>query len=122
MTAKQSLTLLIVAPCFFGVVFLGMTWDTLRVLPKRTNEDHLSAQVIEGKHVWQSRNCNDCHTILGIGGYYAPDLTKAYSTRGPAYIKAMLKDSETMTRGRRQMPNLSLSDSRLQRWSRSWIG
>ncbi len=31
-----------------------------------------------------------CHTILGEGAYYAPELTKVYERRGEGYIKAAL--------------------------------
>ena len=31
-----------------------------------------------GKLAEQAKNCMDCHTLLGNGGYYAPDLTKAW--------------------------------------------
>ncbi|OIP53372.1 MAG: cytochrome C [Helicobacteraceae bacterium CG2_30_36_10] len=31
-----------------------------------------------GKLGSQAKNCMDCHTLLGNGGYYAPDLTKAW--------------------------------------------
>lgn len=34
--------------------------------------------IVKGKLVIQSRNCMDCHTLLGNGAYYAPDLTKAW--------------------------------------------
>ncbi|MGQ9834912.1 MAG: c-type cytochrome [Thermoanaerobaculaceae bacterium] len=35
-----------------------------------------------GKRAFEKYNCNDCHTILGFGGYYAPDLTRAYQRLG----------------------------------------
>jgi nitric oxide reductase subunit C len=31
-----------------------------------------------GKLTSQSKNCMNCHTLLGNGAYYAPDLTKAW--------------------------------------------
>jgi nitric oxide reductase subunit C len=31
-----------------------------------------------------------CHTIMGEGGYYAPELTKVVERRGEGYIKAVL--------------------------------
>jgi nitric oxide reductase subunit C len=38
-----------------------------------------AAKLIErGKLVIQTRACLDCHTIFGIGAYYAPDLTKSW--------------------------------------------
>jgi len=32
-----------------------------------------------------------CHTILGEGGYYAPELTKVIDRRGEGYVKAVLQ-------------------------------
>ncbi len=38
-----------------------------------------------GKLTSQTKNCMNCHTLLGNGGYYAPDLTKAWID--PAWSK-----------------------------------
>ena len=78
-------TTLVIATLLSAIVFLGMTVDTLRRMPARTHSNQLSERVIEGKWLWQRYDCNDCHTILGIGGYYAPDVTKSYSIRGEAW-------------------------------------
>lgn len=43
-----------------------------------------------GKQVFQSYNCMDCHTIVGNGAYFAPDLTKIYEQVGPAWLMAYL--------------------------------
>jgi nitric oxide reductase subunit C len=32
-----------------------------------------------------------CHTILGEGAYYAPELTKVIERRGEGYVKAVLQ-------------------------------
>ena len=37
-----------------------------------------SALLHLGKLGSQAKNCMDCHTLLGNGAYYAPDLTKAW--------------------------------------------
>ena len=74
-------------------VFIWLTIDTHTTIPKRTNTDQLTDEVVLGKRVWHKHNCNDCHTILGIGGYYSPDVTKAYSTRGEILAKSILKKS-----------------------------
>jgi nitric oxide reductase subunit C len=73
-------------------------------------EVQLSEAVARGKWVWQSHNCNDCHTILGIGGYYAPDVTKVMSTRDPGWMSRFLKDPAAVWPNKRQMPRLKLSD------------
>lgn len=73
-----------------------------------------------GKLTVQSKNCMNCHTLLGNGAYYAPDLTKAWLD--PAWINEdhreelmvdFLKDpaanARTFGTGRR-MPNLGITD------------
>lgn len=96
-----------------AIVFLGMTVDTMRKMPARTHSDQISAQVVEGKRLWQHYDCNDCHTILGIGGYYAPDVTKSYSVRGEAWLRQFLKNPPAMHPTGRQMPNLRLADAEI---------
>ncbi len=72
-------------------VFLGLSWHSLSVeVPKKTHEENLTPQVVEGKQLWEENNCMGCHTILGEGAYYAPELTKVVERRGEAYIKAAL--------------------------------
>jgi len=70
---------------------------------------------VQGKRVWHKHNCNDCHTILGIGGYYSPDVTKTYSTRGETWLKAFLRNPESTDPQRRKMPNQNLSDDEIKK-------
>lgn len=73
------------------LIFLGLTWTSLsKEIPQRTHEENLSPQVVAGKHLWEANNCMGCHTILGEGAYYAPELTKVIERRGPEYVKVVL--------------------------------
>ena len=45
---------------------------------------------VQGKRVFQSYNCMGCHTIVGNGAYFGPDLTKLYRKAGPAWLEAFL--------------------------------
>lgn len=45
---------------------------------------------LKGKQVFQAYNCMDCHTIVGNGAYFAPDLTNSYEDNGPAWLLAYL--------------------------------
>ncbi|HNA31110.1 MAG TPA: cytochrome c, partial [Thiobacillaceae bacterium] len=45
---------------------------------KRLSEAEAEALVSKGKLTTQAKNCMECHTLLGNGAYYAPDLTKAW--------------------------------------------
>lgn len=104
---------------FFGVTilswvaFLALTVDSFRQVPAQTNADQLTDQVIEGKHLWDRLNCMGCHTLLGEGGYYAPELTKVYERRGPAFIEAILRDPEGMYPGQRRMVQYDLEDAEI---------
>ncbi len=44
----------------------------------------------DGKRVFQAYGCMGCHTIVGNGAYFAPDLTKEYQNVGPAWLAAFL--------------------------------
>ncbi|MDR0791685.1 MAG: cytochrome c [Chitinophagaceae bacterium] len=86
-------------------VFLVLSWITLaREVPKNTHTEILTPQVVAGKHLWDANNCMGCHTILGEGAYYAPELTKVYERRGEIYIKAVLMSKTPWSpRGRKMV-------------------
>jgi len=74
-----------------------------------------------GKLTIQAKNCMDCHTLLGNGAYYAPDLTKAWldptwETLAPAYggkeyaIAKFLQNPPAMAMHERKMPNLGITE------------
>ncbi len=94
-------------------LFLALTVDTHRQIGSLTNAAQLSSEVIAGKRVWQKYNCNDCHTILGFGSYYAPDMTKVYWRRGVEGIKAVIRNPEKFTTWRK-MPRLPLMDKEIE--------
>jgi len=95
------------------VLFLGLTADTHRQIAALTHVDQLSETVVAGKRVWHKYNCNDCHTILGFGSYYGPDLTKVYWRRGAEGIKAVVRHPERFTTWRK-MPRQHVSDVELE--------
>lgn len=88
---------------------------------KTLTEDEARALVDLGKKTTQAKNCINCHTILGNGAYYAPDLTKAWLDPGwiseasrENLMLAFLKDPpgnpRTYGSGRR-MPRLGITDA-----------
>lgn len=96
----------------FGA-FALLTLDTLAQIPGQTNQENLSPAAIRGKHLWDSSNCMGCHTILGEGAYYAPELTKVYERRGPQFIAAMLRDPEAMYPGQRRMQQYDFTEEQI---------
>lgn len=100
---------------FFFLLFLALTFDTTRDLPKRVHhtQQNLTPDVIRGKHVWEANNCIGCHTLLGEGAYFAPELGNVYKRRGGEFIKIWMKAMPTGAPGRRQMPQFNLSEQEL---------
>lgn len=59
-----------------------------QVTPDQFRFDGYSAN--DGKRIFQSYNCMDCHTVVGNGAYFAPDLTEEYRKVGSAWLAAFL--------------------------------
>ncbi len=79
------------------LIFIGLTIFSLSKGSDQTHQENLSADVVRGKEIWESNNCMGCHTILGEGAYYAPELTKVidrlnlkYNGNGEQVIKSIL--------------------------------
>lgn len=98
---------------FFFLLFLGLTLDTHRKLPDRDNRAALSESAVRGKLIWETNNCLGCHTLLGEGAYFAPELGNVYERRGPEFIKMWMKMQPSGAPGRRQMPQFHLNDQQL---------
>ena len=97
----------------FSAIFLGLTLDTIRRVPEQTKQHNITPQVVQGKHLWEKNNCMGCHTLLGEGAYYAPELTKVYERRGPEFITAMLRDPQAMYPGQRRMVQYHFTDAEM---------
>jgi nitric oxide reductase subunit C len=98
---------------FFFLLFLGLTFDTMQQLPSRDHRENITDSVVRGKHLWETNNCIGCHTLLGEGAYFAPELGNVYARRGGPFIKAWIQAQPTGSPGRRQMPNFNLNDQQL---------
>jgi len=79
------------------LVFILLTVYSLSASNDQTNHENLTDAVVRGKEIWESNNCMGCHTLLGEGAYYAPELTKVvdrlnlkYDGNGEEVIKSIL--------------------------------
>ncbi|MBE0603451.1 MAG: cytochrome c [Deltaproteobacteria bacterium] len=110
MTKKTAFRIFLLGTISSTVLFLGLTWDTHRQVAALSNADKLSDRVVAGKRTFEKYNCNDCHTILGFGGYYAPDLTRAVRRVGEDGIRFRVTSPEkAFERSFRKMPHQGLS-------------
>ena len=90
---------------------------------RKLDAEQAEALVRQGKLTVQAKNCMDCHTLLGNGAYFAPDLTKAWldplwgaaNEREQQMVDFMLDptDKPHNVLGRR-MPNLHLTRDEAQ--------
>ncbi len=87
---------------------------------KKLTESEAYDLVTLGKLTVQSKNCMNCHTMLGNGAYYAPDLTKAWLDPGwgteasreqlmTNFLLDPVGNARTYGSGRR-MPNLNITE------------
>ena len=102
---------------FALLIFLGLTFDTVKQIPERSNEVSMTHSVVAGKALWEKNNCVGCHTILGEGAYYAPELGNVFLRRGASdvatfkgYMKGWMAAQPLDTPHRRKMPQFNLSE------------
>lgn len=107
---------------FFLLVYAGLTAHShYYMVTSSTSGEALSASVERGKHVWEKHSCINCHTILGEGAYFAPELGNVWVRYGGrdnpdaarAGLKAWMKAQPTGVPGRRQMPQFNLTEQEL---------
>ncbi|PCE66181.1 c-type cytochrome [Sediminicola luteus] len=99
------------------LIFIGLTIYSFTETNDQSNEENLSASAIRGKVIWEENNCMGCHTILGEGAYYAPELTKVidrldqkYNGEGEAVIKGILMSEVPWQPNGRKMVAYGMSE------------
>ncbi|MCB2052801.1 MAG: cytochrome c [Geminicoccaceae bacterium] len=117
---------------FFFLVFAGLVAHShFYAISTSIGGVQPDEAVARGKHVWERNSCINCHTILGEGAYFAPELGNVWVRYGGrddpegarealiAWIQAM----PTGIEGRRQMPNFNLTDQELDDLTRffEWV-
>ncbi|MEZ5569459.1 MAG: cytochrome c [Halioglobus sp.] len=107
---------------FFFLVFAALTahshWYMVNV---STDKAGLTESVAHGKDVWEKNSCINCHSIIGEGAYFAPELGNVWTRYGGrenpegarAGIKAWIKAQPLNAPGRRRMPAFDLSETEL---------
>jgi len=125
MTGKTARLIFWLGTLSSAAIFLWMTYDFHAQTPKLTHTDKLTEEVVAGKKVWHKYNCNDCHTILGFGAYYAPDMTKAFYRLGANNISSIVLHPEVMYRNSfRKMPQMGVTEPEVKQLVAflQWVG
>lgn len=108
---------------FFILIFVGLSAHThLYIVNTSTDAAGLTESVARGKRVWELNACINCHSILGEGAYFAPEVGNVMKRWGvdedpeDAYetLKAWMESQPTGIEGRRQMPQFNLTDESIR--------
>jgi nitric oxide reductase subunit C len=87
---------------------------------KKLTEEEAAALVSHGKLTTQAKNCMNCHTLLGNGSYYAPDLTKSWldqswgskEVREQQMVEFLMNPQDRLHNALgRKMPNLGITEA-----------
>lgn len=122
MTKSMARNIFYGGSLFFIVIFLGLSAQSVGYIKSQPTNDTLDASVVAGKRVWEDNACINCHTIMGEGAYFAPEL-KNVMTRWAvaddpeaAYetLKGWMESQPSGVEGRRQMPQFNLSDEQIR--------
>ena len=92
------------------LIFIGLTVYSLSAAQDQSHKENITESVARGKKLWETNNCMGCHTIMGEGAYYAPELTKVIDRRGEGYIKAVLMSPISWQPNKRKMVAYKMSE------------
>jgi nitric oxide reductase subunit C len=105
---------------FFLVIFVGLTLHSHYYIVTHSTAE-VTDSVARGKHVWERNACINCHSLLGEGAYFAPELGNVWVRYGGVddpegareALKTWILAQPTGIEGRRQMPRFDLTDQEL---------
>ena len=108
---------------FFIVIFVGLSIHShIYIVNVSTDKAGLTESVAKGKRVWEHKACINCHTILGEGAYFAPEVGNVMRRWGVSddpeaafeVMKAWMESQPSGIEGRRQMPQFNLTDEEIR--------
>lgn len=107
---------------FFLVVFVALTAQSVSYINNvSTDVKGLTPKVAHGKEIWEKHSCINCHTLIGEGAYFAPELGNVWIRFGGKEdpeatreaLKGWMKSQPSGAEGRRQMPQFNLTEPEL---------
>ena len=119
MTKSMARNIFYGGSLFFILIFIGLAWNSHRyIVTTSTDAATLTPSVAAGKHLWDKHACINCHSILGEGAYFAPELGNVMTRWGVQddpvaameSLKGWMDAMPTGIEGRRQMPQFNLTD------------
>ncbi len=123
MTKSMARNIFYGGSLFFIIIFLALSFQSHGyIVNTSTNSAGLTEEVAKGKKIWENKGCINCHTLIGEGAYFAPELVNVMTRWGvqddpeAAFetLKGWMNSQPTGIEGRRQMPNFNLSDEEIR--------
>lgn len=123
MTKSMARNIFYGGSLFFIIIFLGLSAMSHRyIVTTSTNVETLTESVAAGKKVWEDNACINCHTLMGEGAYFAPELVNVMTRWGVEddpeaafeVLKGWMDAQPTGVEGRRQMPQFNLTDEEVR--------
>ena len=123
MTKSMARNIFYGGSLFFIVIFVALSFHSHRyIVTESTAAAELTEGVARGKRVWEVNACINCHTLLGEGAYFAPEVGNVMTRWGvnedpeEAFetLKAWMDGQPTGIEGRRQMPQFNLTDDEVR--------
>lgn len=123
MTTSMARNIFYGGSLFFIVIFVGLSIHSHGyIVDVSTDKATLTESVAHGKRVWEREACINCHTILGEGAYYAPEVGNVMTRWGVEddpeaafeVLKSWMDSQPTGIEGRRQMPQFNLTDDEVR--------
>mgnify|MGYP005849039155 FL=1 len=119
MTKSMARNIFYGGSLFFIIIFVGLAVQSRRyIITTSTNAETLTESVALGKKVWEDKTCINCHSIMGEGAYFAPELANVMTRWGVAddpegayqVLDGWIKAQPSGIEGRRQMPSFKLTE------------
>lgn len=119
MTKSMARNIFYGGSLFFIIIFLGLSVHSHRyIVNTSTDAESLTESVAHGKKIWEDNACINCHSILGEGAYFAPELANVMTRWGVAgdpegayeSLDGWMKSQPSGIEGRRQMPLFELTE------------
>ena len=119
MTKSMARNIFYGGSLFFIVIFVGLSVHSHKYIVSTSTTAHeLTESVALGKKVWEKHACINCHTIMGEGAYFAPELQNVMARWGVEddpeaafeVLDGWMKSQPTGIEGRRQMPLFELTE------------
>lgn len=122
MTKSMARNIFYGGSLFFILIFVALSAHSHLYIVNSENAAKLDDSVVRGKHIWEKHACINCHTILGEGAYFAPEVGNVMTRWGvlddpeSAFeaLKGWMEAQPTEIPGRRQMPQFNLSDEEIR--------